>query len=130
MTSRERKYVDDKDECIGESYSNISHEDQKWIEGCESFILENLTSEFLSVSWISQEFNMSESTLTRQLKRIIGLSPGKYVTELRLNLAKELLTSVNSMTVSQVSNRVGFQDAKAFSRSFKRRFGVSPSKLE
>lgn len=97
---------------------NLPDSDKKWLRACEKFILGNLTSEFLSVAWISLEFNLSEFTLTRHLKTLIGLSRGKYNIELRLNQAKELLSSNMLYSVSELSNKVGFQDHKAYSRSF------------
>lgn len=126
--SRERSNTINSTDNEGSSPS-LSQKDKYWIDDCEKFILDNLENEFLSVGLLAEHFLMSESTLTRQIKRIIGLSPGKYINELRLNHARILLENEYSLNVAQVSYKVGFQDPKAFSRSFKRRFGKSPSQV-
>ena len=49
-----------------------------------------------------------------------------YLTELRINKAKELLSG-DDLSVQDVAEMVGYQDLKYFSKLFKRITGVSPS---
>ena len=105
----------------------ISLEDQEWLLNFENFTRGQIKNTQLSVSWIAHEFAFSESTLLRQLKRLTGHSPSKYIQEMRLNAAKDLLEERKYNSVSKVAYEVGYKDAGTFSRAFKSRFGKSPS---
>jgi len=105
----------------------LSESDQEWLQAFEAFAKNNLSEGTFSVPLLAQEFAMSESTLLRQLKRLTGLTPVKYLQELRLNLARELMEENGEVSVQKVASEIGYQDVRSFSRVFKKRFGVSPS---
>ncbi|MCB0847410.1 MAG: helix-turn-helix transcriptional regulator, partial [Bacteroidetes bacterium] len=89
----------------------------------------HFADDLLSVPDLALTFAMSESTLLRQLKRLTGLTPVQYLKEVRLNEAYQLLETRAFNSVSQVASKVGYTDARSFSRSFRKRFGVSPSEV-
>ncbi|MCB0586493.1 MAG: helix-turn-helix domain-containing protein, partial [Phaeodactylibacter sp.] len=107
----------------------LSGEDRKWLETFEDYVGENLSNDTLTVSFLAQEFAMSESTLLRQLKRLTGLTTNQYLQEIRLNKARQLLENATYTTISQVAAEVGYGDARSFSRTFRKRFGKLPSDL-
>lgn len=59
-------------------------------------------------------------------KKETGRNFTDYLTELRMNKAKELLREKDIM-VSDVAEMVGYNDLKYFSRLFKKITGISPS---
>ncbi|MEM9836869.1 MAG: ATP-binding protein [Bacteroidota bacterium] len=103
--------------------------DQEWLERFEGFVRAHLSSRQLNVSSLCQEFAMSESTLARQLKRLVGLPPKKYIREIQLDVARELLESRRYKTVGRVGVEVGYTDVRTFSRNFHQRFGTRPADL-
>ncbi|MCB0531195.1 MAG: response regulator [Lewinellaceae bacterium] len=108
---------------------DLPEPDQNWLETFEAYVRKNIANNILSVPLLAQEFTMSESTLLRQLKRLTGLTPGQYLQEMRLDEARRLLESQAMASVTQVASKVGYSDARAFSRSFRARFGKLPSEL-
>ncbi len=108
----------------------LTKTDFKWLKEFEDFVHSNIRNDRLSNTWLAKEFVMSESTLFRRLKKLTGLSPNKYILEVRLNKAKEIIENEEFKTISEVSYYVGYKDYSSFSRSFKNRFGISPSKLQ
>ncbi len=106
----------------------FSKRDQAWLETFESYIQKNLSKDILSISLLAKEFAMSESTLLRQLKRLTGLSPSKYLQEMRLDMARQMLENRSYKSISTIATKVGYSDSRSFSRSFKNRFGKLPSK--
>ena len=62
-----------------------------------------------------------------KIKELTGVSPNKYLQNERMRIAAELLAE-GRMTVSEVSYKVGIQDASYFNKCFKARYGVVPSK--
>ena len=61
----------------------------------------------------------------RTFVRAFGISPSRYVTELRLERAAQLLQ--NGETVTETCLRVGFQSLGSFGVAFRKHFGVPPS---
>lgn len=112
-----------------EGVPHLSQPDREWLETFEAYIQKHLSSDMLSVSALAHEFAMSESTLLRQLKRLTGLSPVQYIQEMRLDEARRLLESRRYNSIAQLASKVGYEDARSFSRSFKQRFGKLPSDM-
>jgi signal transduction histidine kinase/DNA-binding response OmpR family regulator len=110
-----------------EPAEQLSEADQNWLQDFEAFAKKNLGEGTFSVPRLAQEFAMSESTLLRQLKRLTGLTPVKYLQELRLDRARELMEENSEVSVQKVASEIGYQDVRSFSRIFKKRFGISPS---
>lgn len=69
---------------------------------------------------------LTPSSYCRAFKKATGLSPGNYLTQLRINRAKELMMLPN-YTLKQIGLSVGFTDQLYFSRVFKKSEGYSPS---
>lgn len=88
-------------------------------------LMEEHSTEPLSVSDLAREVNLSPSDLTRLFHHQTGRSPGRFDKERRLERAHHLLTST-FLTVKQVMAAVGWNDPSHFCREFKRRFGATP----
>lgn len=69
---------------------------------------------------------MSRSHIHRKLAEEVGLSISDFITQIRLEKAKELLIETN-YPIYEIANKVGYSDANYFSRSFSKIYGVSPS---
>lgn len=69
---------------------------------------------------------MTPSSYSRAFKKLTGMSPGAYLTSLRMLRAKELMAG-GSCALRDVAISVGYQDELYFSRVFKKTEGVSPS---
>ena len=108
---------------------SISPEDQQWLERFEQFVRDHQSDHRMSVPFLAQEFTTSESTLLRQLKRLTGLTLGKYVQQIRLATARRMLEQDTHRTATEVARTVGYADARAFSRAYRRRYGNLPSDI-
>jgi YesN/AraC family two-component response regulator len=67
--------------------------------------------------------------LSKIFKQHAGISMKEYMTKVRLDRAKYLL-SETSMNVSQVSDALGYSSIFLFSKQFKKQFGLPPSALQ
>ncbi|MEM9985005.1 MAG: helix-turn-helix transcriptional regulator [Bacteroidota bacterium] len=110
-------------------HANISKSDQAWLARFEAYVEQHLKETELTVSHLSTEFFMSESTLLRTLKRLTGLSPAQYLKEIRLNRARFLLERGEVRSIGEVTSEVGYGSPRSFARSFKKRYGITPSQL-
>jgi AraC-like DNA-binding protein len=68
----------------------------------------------------------SESSLLRAFRREVGESPAAYWRARKLEEALHLLRA-GAHSVTEVSERVGYENAAAFGEAFRRRFGRPPS---
>lgn len=69
---------------------------------------------------------MTPSSYCRAFKKLTGITPGNYLTRIRLLRAKELM-SEGKTTLREIAQCVGYQDELYFSRVFKKTEGMSPS---
>lgn len=105
----------------------LSQPDRDWLENFEEYVRQHLSSDMLSIADLARVFAMSESNLLRRLKRVAGLTPLQYLMEVRLTEGRRLLEERVCDSIAQVADRVGYDDARSFSRAFRQRFGKLPS---
>ncbi|MEG3754128.1 AraC family transcriptional regulator [Psychromonas arctica] len=67
---------------------------------------------------------MSRSKFAELFKRVVGQSPGDYLLDWRIIIAKGLLKQNKS--VALVANVVGYENGSALARVFRKKLGVSP----
>jgi AraC-like DNA-binding protein len=79
-------------------------------------------------SELARALRMSGRTLRRRLS-LIGCSYQKLLDEVRREEALRLMET-NELAVGEAAQRLGFEDASAFARAFRRWTGVSPSRLK
>ncbi len=89
--------------------------------------IENHYQEELTLEQIAENCEMSASYLTVLFHRHYQASPIDYLIEYRLRMAKLLLAK--GLSVSQTAGRTGFNSLHYFSKTFKKRRGVSPSEF-
>ena len=82
-------------------------------------------AENISVADIARESGYSESQFRRVFERVIAKSPSNYITTIRLNAARKLL-STTKKSVTDIAVEVGFFDQSHFTRAFKRERGITP----
>ena len=76
---------------------------------------------------IQANSNVSKRHFISFFQQYTSYTPIDYLNNFRIERAKTLLTSTN-MQISAISQEVGFQDEFYFSRMFKKRVGIAPSK--
>ena len=68
---------------------------------------------------------MSRSAFMERFRTLIGIPPIRYLTVRLLQTAKLQLRET-AQSVSQLAHSVGYESEEAFSRAFKREYGLSP----
>jgi AraC-like DNA-binding protein len=86
-------------------------------------------SENITVAELAQIAHFNPSYFIRFFKKNTGISPIHYLNRTRLEKAKELL-SYSDLNVSEVSEKIGYNDIFHFSKSFKNYTGFSPSEFK
>lgn len=85
--------------------------------------------EKVSLDQIAENMYLSPFYISKIFKSEIGDTPIRYLINIRLDRAKEMLELGNYDSIQSVAAKVGYDDAYHFSKLFKKRFGVSPSQI-
>lgn len=94
------------------------------INHVKKYINEHL-EEKLSLNEIASIYSISPSYLSALFKKYCNIGFSEYITQMKINKAKELLLKEN-YKVYEVSNMLGFESAFYFSKVFKKVTGYSP----
>jgi AraC-like DNA-binding protein len=79
-----------------------------------------------TVDELGREVGLSRSALADRFIRLIGLPPMHYLASWRMQVATQKLRNTNA-SLAQVAEIVGYDSEAAFSRAFKKAFGVAPA---
>lgn len=95
---------------------------QKSIE----FMRDNLQQD-LTLAEIARSVNMSKYHFAKSFRQAMGISPHRYLTDLRIARARQLLTNI-SISIEEVAYSVGFTDRSHFSTQFLNTVGTTPGR--
>ena len=116
-----------KNEEISPSEVTITTIDQKLLTRIMGCIEKNMDNADYSVEELSSDVGMHRMNLYRKIQSIAGMTPSEFIRTMRLKRAAQLLKSDPNLTVSEISDMVGFNTQKYFTKYFKEMFGVTPS---
>lgn len=88
----------------------------------------NLSDPNLNVQTLAIKLNMSQPTLFRRIKQHTDLSAIDIIRSIRVTKAASLI-SEKRYSMQEISELVGFSDARTLRKHFTQKFGVSPSKF-
>jgi len=92
-------------------------------------IVHDKYDESLNLSNVAAMIHVNSSYLSRRFSDEVGLSFSEYVTNYRIEVAKNLLRSNKELSVSDVAEKVGFNRLHYFSTTFKKKLGMSPKEF-
>ncbi|MBQ0070897.1 MAG: helix-turn-helix transcriptional regulator [Spirochaetales bacterium] len=93
-----------------------------------SYIQENYGNAMMNVSSIADSFDISIAYLSRIFKKYHGINISEYITNYRLDRAKELLSE--GRMVGEVVDECGFGSLRTFLRVFKSVEGITPGQYK
>jgi two-component system response regulator YesN len=108
-----------RDENAGNRYASVMEEVKKYID-------DNFADEELSLNKVAEHVNFSPNHLSAVFSAQMGTTFIKYLTDYRLNKAKELLRCTSKRT-ADIGYEVGYRDPHYFSSLFKKTQGMTPT---
>lgn len=94
------------------------------ISEIQAYVSQNLQDD-LRIETLAERFNMSPRNFTRVFTRQVGMTPGRYVEQCRLESARQYLEQ-SEVVLSQVAKRCGYSTPDGLRLAFDRHLGVSP----
>jgi DNA-binding response OmpR family regulator len=121
-----RKRLQEKYQKTGFLITESSSKETEFINKCIQHIHKHLDDEHFKSVQLAFAVSLSESQLYRKIKAITNLSTAVFIREVRLTVAKDLLLKTD-LNISEIAYQCGFSNPDWFSKSFKEKFGYSPS---
>lgn len=90
-----------------------------------TFLLQDSLDQQMDMEKLARQLPMGYSSFRKAFKKNTGESPNQYHLNLRLNRAKDLLTST-ALNINEVADQTGFDSVFYFSKLFKKKNGMSP----
>lgn len=90
-----------------------------------NYILGNLSGD-LRIGPLAERFYVSPSFLIHRFREVTGFSPHNYITIKRMARAAELMRAGSA--AKEAARLCGYADYSAFSRAYRKQYGVSPTK--
>lgn len=107
-------------------FNSLSPMDKEFLEHCTRLVTEKLSDSDFSINQLCRELALSRTIFYEKLKSLTGQAPNDFIKLIRMKEAATLLKQ--QIPVQEVALMVGFTDSKYFSTTFKKHYGVSPSK--
>lgn len=101
--------------------------DRKLMDKVMECIEKNMSNADYSVEELASDVAMHRMSLYRKLRSITGFTPSEFIRSMRLKRAARILSQDPSISVTEVSELVGFNTPKYFSHYFNEAFGCMPS---
>ena len=88
--------------------------------------LEKHIDQQLTVEQLAEKVHMSPRTFARAFPQETGMSPGRFIEQIRINRARELFEA-GAEGLEDVAHQSGFIREERLRRAFQRRLGISPA---
>lgn len=130
---KQRVIRDDKGNSKNTEKSNkpkirLSFEDIRKIREGHDIIINNLESDFPSLKDFALQIGTNEFKLKYGFKELYGTTVHRFLMQERLRNA-QMMIQYSDVSLKSIAYKVGFKSMPHFSRSFKKRYGYSPSAL-
>lgn len=117
----ERYCIDQVNRCLDGKQDNA----QVYVNLAKKYIDEHYAEE-ISLQTIADLAHVNAAYLSSVFKKTTGINYLTYLTEVRMEKAKELLCQLD-MNLSQIANAVGYTSTRYFSKTFENEVGMKPS---
>lgn len=113
-------------ETTREIYLNLDNRQRKYLVAAQAYVEQNYMDSLLSLDATAAQLGISAAYLSRIFTETYGMRFTKYLNDLRIEKAKELLSDETKL-IRDVGQDVGFLTVQNFMRVFKQKTGVTPS---
>ena len=95
------------------------------ISGAISYLQNHIRNDW-KIEDISAIYNLSPAQFSKRFQSVTQMTPAKYMSYLRIQKAKELLSDSN-LRIKEIASECGFANEYYFSNFFKKHTGLSPA---
>lgn len=104
----------------------INELDKQFMESLTNIIQDHIEDDNFNVDILANEIGVSRSKLFLKMKEIAGTTPNKYLLDMRLKRAADLLLNNSDKNIADIAYQLCFNSPRYFNKCFKDMFGVAP----
>lgn len=93
----------------------------------KNYLDSNYYNTDLNLDEVADAVGLSKYHLCREFNHLYGISPGKYLANLRLQKSCALLLQSHQHTIAEIASMVGFSNDNYFCKVFRKAFGITPT---
>ena len=93
----------------------------------KNYLDSNYYNTDLNLDEVADAIGLSKYHLCREFNHLYGISPGKYLANLRLQKSCALLLQSHQHTIAEIASMVGFSNDNYFCKVFRKAFGTTPT---
>ena len=93
----------------------------------KNYLDSNYYNTDLNLDEVADAVGLSKYHLCREFNHLYGISPGKYLANLRLQKSCALLLQSHQHTIAEIASMVGFSNDNYFCKVFRKAFGTTPT---
>ncbi|KQB41739.1 ATPase/histidine kinase/DNA gyrase B/HSP90 domain protein [Flavobacterium daejeonense] len=104
----------------------ITDQDEQIMQKVMQIIEENMDNNGFSVEDLGTIIGLNRTSFNNKIKSLTGFTPVEFIRDIRIKRAAQLLTN-SQLLIKEIAYMTGFSDIKYFSKTFKNKYGQTPS---
>lgn len=121
--------MQDKNTCQPQAFIQplaINPWDQEFMDKVTKVINKHIDNPQFNITLFAQEMCIARTKLFIKLKAIEGITPNELILTFRLKRAADYLISQPDMSIAEISEKIGFNSPRYFSKCFKNAYSIAP----
>ncbi|WNH09401.1 helix-turn-helix domain-containing protein [Thalassobellus suaedae] len=104
----------------------ITDQDEEIMKKVMLVIEENIDNNNFSVEELGSNVGLNRTTFGNKIKSLTGYTPVEFIRDIRIKRASQLIVG-SQLLIKEIAFMTGFSDMKYFTKSFKNKYGVTPT---
>lgn len=104
----------------------ISDQDEEIMVKVMEIIEQNIDNNTFSVETLGLEVGLNRTSFYYKIKSLTGYTPVEFIRDIRIKRAAQLAAN-SQLLIKEIAYSTGFSDMKYFTKSFKAKFGLTPT---
>ncbi len=130
LLKQKAKYSDDRSNVFASLASeNLESFEKEILTKLETTVKERIGDPNLSVYTLTDVMAASERQVYRLVKKLTGLTPYEYITEIRMQYADYLIRERKVKNATEAAKSIGLKNVTTFSKQYEKKFGIRPGDL-
>lgn len=109
------------------STEKLSTNDQVFLNKIIDLVHAQMATQSVNINDLADSLNITSRQLNRKINAITGDNISKYILQVRMLRAKQLLDSNKDYTIAEIAYKCGYEENSNFTRAFKMLYGITPT---
>ena len=109
------------------STEKLSTNDQAFLNKVINLVHAQMATQSVCINNLADCLNMTPRQLNRKINAVTGENISKYILQVRMLRAKQLLDSNKDYTIAEIAYKCGYEENSNFTRAFKMLYNITPT---